>query len=67
MDVWEAPFNDKKVILMSQVQYKVPVFMTINGNKICYLIEYYRYVELRSLGLKDSQIIAGETVNKRAA
>ncbi|HCG5277851.1 MULTISPECIES: hypothetical protein [Vibrio harveyi group] len=52
---------------MSQVQYKVPVFMTINGNKICYLIEYYRYVELRSLGLKDSQIIAGETVNKRAA
>ncbi|HCG6982075.1 hypothetical protein [Vibrio sp. Y42_MX_L11] len=52
---------------MSQVQYKVPVFMTINGKKICYLIEYHRYVELRNLGLKDSQIIADETVDKRAA
>ncbi|ELA7830746.1 hypothetical protein Q6U52_000906 [Vibrio alginolyticus] len=52
---------------MSQVQYKVPVFMTINGKKICYLIEYHRLVELRKLGMNDSEILANLEATKEAA
>lgn len=52
---------------MSKVQYKVPVFMTVNGKKICYLIEYHRLVELRKLGMNDSDILADLTVDKEAA
>ncbi|WP_261904589.1 hypothetical protein [Vibrio fortis] len=52
---------------MSKVQYKVPVFMTVNGKKICYLIEYHRLVELRKLGMNDSDILTDLTVVKEAA
>ncbi len=52
---------------MSKVSYKVPVFMTINSKKICYLIDYNRYIELRALGLKDSQIVNDYIVKNKAA
>ncbi|WCP83297.1 hypothetical protein PQE20_17920 [Vibrio harveyi] len=52
---------------MSKVQYKVPVFITINGKKICYLIEYHRLVKLRKLGMNDSEILADLMVDKEAA
>lgn len=52
---------------MSKVSFKIPVFMTINSKKICYLIDYHRYVELRALGLKDSQIVNDYIVSNKAA
>lgn len=53
---------------MSQVSYKVPHFTTINGKKICILIDYYRLLELRKLGMKDrSDILADVPAKKEAA
>ena len=52
---------------MSQVLYKVPLFMTLDGKKICYLIEYHRYVELSEMGKNDIQLIADLESVKEAA
>ncbi|EKO3839643.1 hypothetical protein NTE14_005427 [Vibrio harveyi] len=52
---------------MSQVSYKIPLFMTLNGEKICYLIDYHRYVELREMGKNDSEILAVLPADKEAA
>ncbi|CCN45998.1 hypothetical protein MADA3029_740043 [Vibrio nigripulchritudo MADA3029] len=41
---------------MSKVRYKLPIYLKINGRKVCCLVDYDKVMQFRNHGLTDEEI-----------
>lgn len=56
--------GQKRLFSMSKVQYKLPIFLNINGKKVCHLVDYHLAIQFRKEG--SSEQLLKELVQKAA-